>query len=118
MSGLPESPMPIRSGASRRPGPPTADMTCRHPYDDVGLPCRKTIGAPAPTSRWNIVESRTLLYVTIIPFVALFGASDVEARHPVHRDLDHDAPWRVRRQGPVAPGVAAHSLGHPTAVVG
>ena len=45
-------------GASRRPEP-SAGMTCRHRYEDVGLPCRKTIGCPVPSSRWNIVELST-----------------------------------------------------------
>src|SRR5437899_994103 len=42
--------MPMRSGARQRPAPSSRAMTLRHRYDDVGLPCRNTIGSPTPTS--------------------------------------------------------------------
>ncbi|GLY39625.1 hypothetical protein Amsp01_056490 [Amycolatopsis sp. NBRC 101858] len=48
MGGRSEAPMPIRSGAKRRPG--TEGITLRHKYDDVGFPCKNTTGAPAPDS--------------------------------------------------------------------
>ena len=32
----------------QRPRPSRCGMTLRHRYDDVGLPCRNTMGSPAP----------------------------------------------------------------------
>ena len=49
-SSFSDSPMPMRSGAMQRPNDARCGMTLRHRYDDVGLPCRKTMGLPAPTS--------------------------------------------------------------------
>ena len=49
MSGLPDRPMPMRSGATSRPGP-TRGRTSRHRWDELGLPCRKTNGVPLPDS--------------------------------------------------------------------
>jgi hypothetical protein len=49
MAGLPERPIPIRSGASSRLRP-TRGMTLRHRCEEAGLPCRKTSGAPLPES--------------------------------------------------------------------
>ena len=54
-----ESPMPIRSGAMQRPSRSRCGMTLRQRYDDVGLPCRKTIGSPLPTSTYAIDRPRT-----------------------------------------------------------
>src|ERR1019366_6341884 len=47
---LPESPIPIRSGARHRALALRCGMMLRHKYDEVGLPCRKTIGSPALVS--------------------------------------------------------------------
>src|SRR5258708_37077420 len=46
MAGLPDRPMPIRSGAMQRAGPVSSGMTVRHKNDDVGLPWSETIGSP------------------------------------------------------------------------
>ena len=42
--------MPMRSGAKRRKLVESGLMMFRHRYDEVGLPCRNTMGAPEPTS--------------------------------------------------------------------
>src|SRR5215469_7598792 len=51
--------MPIRSGAMQRPRCCKCGKTLRHRYDEVGLPCRKTIGSPSPTSTYAISLPRT-----------------------------------------------------------
>ena len=51
--------MPIRSGAMQRPGDCRCGNTLRQRYDDVGLPCRNTMGSPCPTSTNAISRSRT-----------------------------------------------------------
>ncbi len=45
-----ESPIPIRSGAIQRPIRATSGITVLHRNEEVGLPCRKTIGSPLPCS--------------------------------------------------------------------
>jgi hypothetical protein len=47
-------------GARHRPNGSTRGMMFLHRYDRVGLPCRKTIGSPSPTSTYAMVVSRTL----------------------------------------------------------
>src|SRR5262249_19017035 len=46
--------MPIRSGAMQRPRGSRCGNTLRHRYDEVGLPCSKTMGSPSPTSTYAI----------------------------------------------------------------
>src|SRR5262249_12767457 len=55
---LSESPMPIRSGAMQRPRGCRCGNTLRQRYDEVGLPCRSTMGSPAPTSTYAISRPR------------------------------------------------------------
>ena len=43
--------MPMRSGARHRPWWASGPMMLRHRNDEVGLPCKKTIGGPDPASR-------------------------------------------------------------------
>src|SRR4029453_16407504 len=59
MSGLPDRPMPMRSGARTRPSPTRPGITLRHRNDEVGLPWSRTIGLPSPASSWCILESTT-----------------------------------------------------------
>src|ERR1700687_4615662 len=66
MAGLPDRPMPIRSGARQRAVPVSSGMTVRHRNDDVGLPCSKTIGSPSPWSSQCIVESSTRTLATAL----------------------------------------------------
>src|SRR5215831_14424636 len=56
---LSESPMPIRSGAMQRPRGCRCGNTLRHRYDEVGLPCSRTMGSPSPTSTYAIWLPRT-----------------------------------------------------------
>src|SRR5688500_10615069 len=51
--------MPMRSGARQRPEASRCGITLRHRYDDVGLPCRKTMGRPTPISTNAMWLSRT-----------------------------------------------------------
>src|SRR6516162_549734 len=51
--------MPIRSGAMQRPSDCRCGNTLRQRYDEVGLPCRKTMGSPSPTSTYAISLPRT-----------------------------------------------------------
>src|SRR6516162_8725559 len=55
---LPESPMPIRSGAMQRPRGCRYGNTLRQRYDEVGLPCSSTMGSPSPTSTYAISQPR------------------------------------------------------------
>ena len=50
----PEAPIPMRSGARHRACGARCGMTLRHRYDEVGLPCSKTIGSPEPASAYEI----------------------------------------------------------------
>jgi hypothetical protein len=51
--------MPIRSGAMQRPSGCKCGNTLRQRYDEVGLPCRSTMGSPSPTSTYAISLPRT-----------------------------------------------------------
>src|SRR4051794_39587859 len=51
--------MPIRSGAMQRPSGCRCGNTLRQRYDEVGLPCSSTMGAPSPTSTYAISRPRT-----------------------------------------------------------
>src|SRR5215813_2561887 len=51
--------MPIRSGAMQRPSGCTCGNTLRQRYDEVGLPCSRTMGSPSPTSTYAISLPRT-----------------------------------------------------------
>jgi len=51
--------MPIRSGAMQRPSRSRCGNTLRQRYDEVGLPCSSTMGAPLPTSTYAISRPRT-----------------------------------------------------------
>src|SRR5215471_21079737 len=58
MSGFPDWPNPMRSGAMQCAIGATKGMTFRHRYDEVGFPCRKsaTCASGFPASRrpwWN-----------------------------------------------------------------
>src|SRR6266478_8730452 len=58
MSGLPDWPNPIRSGAMQCATGATSGRTFRHTYDEVGFPCRKsaTGASGLPVSRYAMVE--------------------------------------------------------------
>src|SRR5215467_9474265 len=58
MSGLPDRPMPTRSGARQRAVATKCGITLRQTNEDVGLPWRKTIGGPLPASRYETNVSR------------------------------------------------------------
>src|SRR5215212_11588059 len=60
--------MPTRSGARQRPRSDTCGMMLRHRYDEVGLPCRMTIGSPSPDSTWWIVVSSTRVRGMVTPY--------------------------------------------------
>src|SRR5499427_5967399 len=51
--------MPIRSGAMQRPSGCRCGNTLRQRYDEVGLPCRSTMGSPSPVSTYAISLPRT-----------------------------------------------------------
>src|SRR5947208_5749972 len=51
--------MPMRSGAMRRPAPSRWGITLRHRYEEVGLPWRKMMGSPSPTSTYAIRSPST-----------------------------------------------------------
>src|ERR1700722_13348039 len=44
----------MRSGATHRACGARYGTMLRHKYDEVGLPCRKTTGSPAPVSAYEI----------------------------------------------------------------
>src|SRR5262249_39863759 len=50
--------MPIRSGAMQRPRACRCGNTLRPRYDEVGLPCSSTMGAPFPTPPYAIALPR------------------------------------------------------------
>src|SRR3954469_20532269 len=62
MSGLPESPMPIRSGARQRARTATSGSTSRQTRDDSGLPCKNTTGEPVPSSVKVMNESKVGIF--------------------------------------------------------
>jgi hypothetical protein len=51
--------MPTRSGARHRYASDRCGMTFRHRYDEVGLPCRNTTGAPLPVSTYVMLVPST-----------------------------------------------------------
>src|SRR5215472_12756100 len=51
--------MPIRSGAMQRPSGCRYGNMLRQRYDEVGLPCKSTMGSPFPTSTYAISRPRT-----------------------------------------------------------
>src|SRR5471032_3508453 len=90
--------MPTKSGARHRPMSLTCAMMFRQRYDYVGLPCRKTLGSPSPTSTYLISVSRTatrflgcgseaVMFDSCQKVLAIFKASARPRRRHRGRDL-------------------------------
>src|SRR6266404_6220024 len=90
--------MPIRSGAMQRP------RGCR--YDDVGLPCRSTIGSPFPTSTYAISLPRTRRRCFLYGNAAeiMLGSPSLFVVHRL------EGKWDARR-GPASPSVCGSDKG-------
>src|SRR5580704_6679009 len=82
--------MPIRSGAMQRPRDCRCGNTLRQRYDEVGLPCSRTMGSPSPTSTYAISLPRTRRR-----FFSYGNAAEIMLASPVV--ADYQAPPRTQR---------------------
>src|SRR5262245_11571815 len=108
--------MPIKSGARQRYLSARYGITLRHRYDEVGLPCRKTMGAPLPVSTYAMLVPSTLTVrrgcrsATVVAIVAW-------VRDMTHTPLPGVAPGVERVVGVDLPsdvGVAATLVDVPS----
>src|ERR1017187_1954927 len=74
MSGRPDAPKPIRAGAMHRADGATRGMTARQRNEDVGFPCRNSIGAPSPVSTYDMCEPRSSIERVLV-FPVPMGSS-------------------------------------------